>query len=208
MVGKVGLEPTTAEAPDLQSGEIPVTLYLPILSVFPDCHGFLFSLLHRCHNLRFFCYHYCLCLRKSKSQLRPGADGGIWTHTVLLPTDFESITSAIPSHRRMPNTCPFTHDYSHVSCWHWIETIGAQRRLLSYYLSGAQDGTWTRTFSRIADFKSAASADSATRAYKMSGEIKTLMVVVVCFLFRCVYIAPRPSILIVPHLGCRWRDTC
>ena len=31
MVGKVGLEPTTAEATDLQSAAIPITLYLPIL---------------------------------------------------------------------------------------------------------------------------------------------------------------------------------
>ena len=31
LVGKVGLEPTTAEATDLQSAAIPITLYLPIL---------------------------------------------------------------------------------------------------------------------------------------------------------------------------------
>ena len=30
-----------------------------------------------------------------------GAGGGTRTHTVSLPTDFESVTSAIPSHRRL-----------------------------------------------------------------------------------------------------------
>ena len=30
-----------------------------------------------------------------------GAGGGTRTHTVSLPTDFESVTSAIPSHRRV-----------------------------------------------------------------------------------------------------------
>lgn len=30
-MGKVGLEPTTAEATDLQSAAIPITLYLPIV---------------------------------------------------------------------------------------------------------------------------------------------------------------------------------
>ena len=29
-----------------------------------------------------------------------GAGGGTRTHTVLPPTDFESVTSTIPSHRR------------------------------------------------------------------------------------------------------------
>ena len=32
MVGRVGLEPTLPYGPDLQSGEVPTTLYRPILS--------------------------------------------------------------------------------------------------------------------------------------------------------------------------------
>ena len=36
---------------------------------------------------------------KSVMNTRYGAGGGTRTHTVSLPTDFESVTSAIPSHR-------------------------------------------------------------------------------------------------------------
>ena len=37
--------------------------------------------------------------RLCKLQKRFGADGGTWTHTELPTTDFESASSAIPTHR-------------------------------------------------------------------------------------------------------------
>ena len=38
---------------------------------------------------------------RTRRSFRFGAGGGTRTHTVSLPTDFESVTSAIPSHRRL-----------------------------------------------------------------------------------------------------------
>lgn len=40
MVGKIGLEPTTRERPDLQSGAIPIMLYLPDLIFMAHPVGF------------------------------------------------------------------------------------------------------------------------------------------------------------------------